>query len=96
MPAKPNAFSFRVSLRALSPFVQVIQGASECSLPHPRRLLNALPRAWTFELGENDRLPSVDASVTTGPTHACPPGSVVFVRVSRVAMLCRTKGVTCC
>jgi hypothetical protein len=39
MPAKSNAFSFRVSLRALSAFVQVIQGAFECSLPHLRRVL---------------------------------------------------------
>jgi hypothetical protein len=96
MPAKPNAFSFRASLRALSPLVQVIQGASECSRLHLRRLWNGLLRAWTFELGESDRLPSVDASVTMGPTHVSPQESVVFVRAGRVAVLCRTEGVTCC
>lgn len=54
MPAKSNAFSFRVSLCALSAFVQVVQGALECSLPHLRRLSNVLPRARTFELGDYD------------------------------------------
>jgi hypothetical protein len=54
MPAKPNAVSFRVSLRTLNAFVQVVQGAFECSLPHLRRVSNVLPRAWTFELGDYD------------------------------------------
>jgi hypothetical protein len=54
MPAKSNAFSFRVSLCALSTFVQVGQGAFECSLPHLQRVLNVLPRTWTFKLRDND------------------------------------------
>jgi hypothetical protein len=54
MPAKPNAFSFRVSLRASNGSVQVAQGAFDCSIPHLHRVLNALPLAWTFELGDYD------------------------------------------
>jgi hypothetical protein len=54
MPAKPNAFSFRASLRALNRSVQVVQGAFDCSIPHLRRVLNALPLASTFELGDYD------------------------------------------